>query len=52
MIGGIGSVIIVLALTSYAFYSKYAETKQIEAITHIESLSYKELSDLIDKIKM
>ena len=51
MISGIGSVIIILALTSYAFYSKYAETKQIEAVSRIDNISYKEVSDLIDKIK-
>lgn len=51
MISGIVWTIIVLALISYGFYDKYSETKQIEAVSRIDNLSYKELSDLIDKIK-
>ncbi|MBU5331691.1 hypothetical protein KQI61_05735 [Anaerocolumna aminovalerica] len=43
--------IIVIGLLLYCAYEKYCETKQVESISKMDWLSYKEVNELISKVK-
>lgn len=43
--------IIVLGLIGYGVFAKLMETRQIEAISNVDGITYKELQNLIEQIK-
>lgn len=42
---------IVLILVIYGIFAKFMETRQIEAISKVDGITYKELQNLIEQIK-
>lgn len=44
-------LILGIGLLLYSFYEKHCETKQVIAITKMEGLTFKEIDELISKIK-
>jgi hypothetical protein len=48
---GIYVLVFCIFLLGYCAYEKHCETKQIEAVSKMDWLTYEQVSELIDKIK-